>query len=143
MAFLQNNAVTYGYDDLDEAFPPIAPGVQPMGSKVLFQLRTPKKKTKGGILLLDETRETDHWNTQVAKVVAVGPLAFKNRATGEGWPEGAWCQPGDFVRVPKYGGDRWSVKTGGPDGEEAVVVIFNDLDISAKVKDPLSMKAFL
>jgi hypothetical protein len=60
----------------------------------------------------------------------------------EGWPEGSWCVPGDFVRVPRYGGDRWTVKTS--DDEEAVLVIFNDLDLVGKVTgDPLAIKAFL
>ena len=139
--FLTNNEVTYEYESLDDAFPPCDPNVQPLGSKVMVQIKTPKKQTKGGIILPDEIRETDHWNTQVAKVLAVGPLAFHNRDTGKLWPEGAWCAPGEFVRVPKYGGDRWVVKTAA--GGDAVILIVNDLDINAKVIDPLAMKAFL
>jgi hypothetical protein len=76
-------------------------------------------------------------------VISVGELAFKNRTTMEPWPEGNWCKPGDFVRVPKYGGDRWTVKTA--DGaDEALLVIFNDLDLIGKVTgDPLGIKAFI
>lgn len=137
------NKVEFGYDNEDEAFPPCDPGVQPFGSRVLVQIRTPKQKTKGGIILTSETRETDAWNTQIAKVISVGELAFKNRTTMEPWPEGNWCKPGDFVRVPKYGGDRWTVKTA--DGaDEALLVIFNDLDLIGKVTgDPLGIKAFI
>lgn len=136
------NKVEFSYADIDEAFPPCDPGVEPFGSRVLVQVRTPKTKTKGGIILTSEARETEHWNTQVAKVLSVGSLAFKNRNTQETWPEGSWCKPGDFVRVPKYGGDRWSVKT--EDGEEALVVIFNDLDLIGRVTgDPLAVKAFI
>jgi hypothetical protein len=45
--------------------------------------------------------------------------------------------------VPRYGGDRWSVKTN--DGEDdAILVIFNDLDLVGKVTgDPMAVKAFL
>lgn len=137
------NKVDFGYASLDEAFPPCDPGIHPFGSRVLVQIRTPKQKTKGGIILTSETRETDAWNTQIAKVILVGALAFKNRTTMEPWPEGSWCQEGDFVRVPKYGGDRWTVKT--TDGEdEALLVIFNDLDLVGKViGDPLTIKAFI
>jgi co-chaperonin GroES (HSP10) len=136
------NKISFAYDSVDEAFPACDPGVQPFGSRVLVQIRTPKKKTAGGIMLVGETRETEHYNTQVAKVLTVGSLAFKNRNTMESWPEGSWCAPGDFVRVPRYGGDRWTVKT--PDGDEAIVVIFNDLDLVGKVTgDPLAIKAFL
>jgi co-chaperonin GroES (HSP10) len=137
------NKIDFGYKDLDEAFPPCSPGIKPLGSRVMIQIRTPKRQTKGGIILPTETRETESWNTQIAKVLDMGELAFKNRTTMEPWPEGDWCQPGDFVRVPKYGGDRWSIKS--DDGEdEVLLVIFNDLDIIAKVTgDPLAIKAFI
>lgn len=135
------NTVEFAYDGLDDAFPPCDPGVKPFGSRVVVQLRSAKRKTKGGIILTDETREIDQWNTQVAKVIAVGPLAFHNRNTMQPWPEGDWCKPGDFVRVPKYGGDRWSTKV---DDEERLFVIFNDLDLIGRVDgDPLAMKAFI
>ena len=137
------NKVEYAYDSIDEAFPPVDPGVVPFGSRVVVQIRAPKKKTKGGIILTDDTKDTEMWNTQVAKVIAIGELAFKNRNTQEPWPEGSWCQPGDFVRVPKYGGDKWSIRHG-DDDTEILFVIFNDLDLIGKVTgDPLAMKAFV
>lgn len=129
-----------------EAFPAADAGVQPFGSRVLVQIRTPKTKTAGGLILHSESRDTEKWNTQVARVVNVGPLAFKNRDTMQSWPEGSWCKPGDFVRVPKYGGDRWEVPLGMKDGnnESAMFVIFNDLDIIGQVTgDPLAIKAFI
>ena len=132
---------TTSEDALAEAFPAVDAGVQPFGSRVLVQIRTPKKKV-GSILLVQDTKDTEKWNTQVAKVVAVGSLAYKNRNTQELWPEGQWCQPGDFVRVPKYGGDRWEVPLN--KDENAMFVIFNDLDVIGKVTgDPLSVKAFI
>ena len=110
---------------------------------MLVQIRTPKRVTKGGILLPDETRETEFWNTQIAKLLAIGALAFRNRNTREAWPEGAWAAPGDFVRVPKYGGDRFSVTTHAGD-DEAFLVLFNDLDLLGKVTgNPLAIKAYL
>ena len=137
------NNVTFSYESLEEAFPVCDPGVEPFGSRVLVQLKTAERKTAGGIILTDDVRQTEKYNTQVAKVVAVGALAFKNRNTMTLWPEGSWAVQGDFVRVPKYGGDRWSVPTGTGD-DEATYVIFNDLDLVGKVTgDPLAIKAFL
>lgn len=137
------NKVQFAYDSIDDAFPSVDPGVQPFGSRVLVQIRAPKKKTKGGIILTQDAQDTEMWNTQVAKVVAVGELAFKNRNTQEPWPEGSWCDAGDFVRVPKYGGDKWAVKHGDDDAE-ILFVIFNDLDLIGKVSgNPLEMKAFV
>jgi|TARA_B100000780_G_scaffold276152_1_gene244188 co-chaperonin GroES (HSP10) len=138
--------MTTTYEDaIAEAFPEVCSGIQPFGSRVLVQIRTAKNKTAGGILLTTDTTDTEKWNTQVAKVVTVGPLAFKNRNTMESWPEGNWCKEGEFVRVAKYGGDRWEVPI--PDatnGEAAMFVIFNDLDILGSViGDPLKVKAFI
>lgn len=131
---------------LAEAFPAVDAGVQPFGSRVLVQIRTPKSRTAGGLYLVDDTRDTEKWNTQVAKVVNVGPLAFKNRDSMQPWPEGSWCGEGEFVRVPKYGGDRWEVPYEDAAGDDclAMFVIFNDLDIIGRVTgDPLSVKAFI
>ena len=151
------NKVSYLYDGLKEAFPDIDPGHAPLGSLVLVQIRQPKRKTAGGLIIPDEARSADHYNTQVAKVIALGPVAFKNRNDMTPWPEGAWCQVGDFVRVPKLQGERIAVafetveyeedekgrkhkKTG---KDEAVFVLYKDLAIMAKVQDPLRVRAFL
>jgi len=93
-------------DQLAKAFPQTDPGIVPFGSRILVQIRSPMTRTSGGIILDSGSKDTEKWNTQVAKVISVGPLAFKNRTTMDLWPEGHWCKEGDFVRVAKYGGDR-------------------------------------
>lgn len=135
--------MTTTYEDaMKEAFPAVEAGIRPFGSRVLVQIRTPKKKSSGGIILSNDTQDTEKWNTQIAKVISLGPLSFKNRNTMDSWPEGDWCTVGEFVRVAKYGGDRWEVTA--PDGEVALFVIFNDLDILGQVLgDPLAIKAFI
>lgn len=137
------NTVEYAYASLDEAFPNVDPGIEPLGSRVLVQIRAAKKKTKGGILLTNDARETEHYNTQIARVIAIGPLAFRKRDTMEQWPEGAWVDVGDFIRCPRYGGDRWSVPVAGDD-QEVVFALFDDLNLVGKVTgDPTKIKAFL
>lgn len=127
---------------VEEAFPVADPGIKPFGSRVLVQIRNPKKRTESGIILTSETQETESDNTQVAKVIAIGPLAFKNRDTMKPWPEGDWCAANEFVRVPKYGGDRWNVSI--DEDHVARYVIFNDLDIIGGVTtDPTKVKAFI
>lgn len=102
-----------------ECFPVIDPGIDVAGDRVLVQLRREKAKSKGGIILVDETRATLRFNETVAKVIQIGPLAYKSPDTLEPWPEGPWCQVGDLVRTIKYGGDRFVVQ---PDDDEAPVV---------------------
>jgi co-chaperonin GroES (HSP10) len=129
---------------LAEAFPAVDAGIQPFGSRVLIQIRTPRKKSPGGIILdIPGINDTEKWNTQIGKVIALGPLAFKNRNDMKSWPEGDWCKAGEYVRVAKYGGDRWEVKTPGTE-DSAMFVIFNDLDIIGQVTgDPLAIRAFI
>jgi co-chaperonin GroES (HSP10) len=134
---------TFQYAGLEEAFPLVDPGLQPYGWRVLVQMRTPKTRSAGGLYLPPETRQIEAPNTQVAKVIAIGPLAFKNRDRAELWPEGAWCAVGEYVRVPKYGGDRWEVPIPGSD-EHALFVIFDDLNIVGRITcDPLSVIAYI
>jgi co-chaperonin GroES (HSP10) len=131
---------------LAEAFPVIDPLMAPYGARVLVQLRAVKDKvTSSGIYIPEESKETEKWNTMIGKVLAVGPIAFKKRDTMEPWPEGVWCQVGDFVRVPKWGGDRWEVdfEENGAKGK-ALFTFFNDHEIIGKVTgDPRAIKAFI
>jgi co-chaperonin GroES (HSP10) len=132
--------------ELAWAFPSVDPGAKPLGGRILAQLRRTKKKTSGsGIILVEETKETEKWQNMVAKIIAVGPLAFKHRDTMQSWPEGSWVEPGDFIRVPKWGGDRWEVAVPGEEDEDpALFAIFNDHEMIAKVTgNPLNMKAYL
>ena len=131
---------------MQEAFPAVDPGAVPVGGRVLVQWRQAKKTvTSSGIVLVEETKETEKWNNQVAKVIAIGPLAFKKRDSLEPWPEGNWIEVGDYVRMPKWGGDRWEVVYGDKAlGQVALFSIFNDHEVIAKVTgDPLEVKAFL
>ena len=139
-----NEPVASSDADLRDAFPAVDPGAKPLGARILVQLRRTKKKTtSAGIILVEETREAEKWNNMVAKVIELGPLAFKKRDTMEPWPEGSWCEVGDYLRVPKWGGDRWEVAIPGEE-EPALFMVLNDHEVIAKVTgDPLQMRAFV
>jgi co-chaperonin GroES (HSP10) len=146
MKLMKNEPVALNEAALQEAFPAVDPGAKPVGGRILVQWRQTKKTvTSSGIVLIEETKETEKWNNQVAKVVALGPLAFKKRDSLEPWPEGNWIEIDDFVRMPKWGGDRWEVPYGDPGlGEVALFSVFNDHEVIAKVTgDPLTVKAFV
>lgn len=116
---------------LDEMFPQIDPGFEPFGHRVIVQVRRVVSKTSGGIYLPKETRETEAYNNTVARLIAVGPLAFKNRATGEPWPEGVWAEVGSYVMVSRWGGERWTVDMN--DGLEPIMLaILSDGDLIGK-----------
>ena len=128
-----------------ECFPIIDPGVEVVGDRVLVQLRREKTTSKGGIILVDETKQTLRFNETVAKVVQIGPLAYKNLEDLTPWIEGPWCKEGDLVRTIKYGGDRFVVN---PDDEGAPVVFITlqAREIISKIKSfehAQKMKAFV
>lgn len=132
---------------LEEAFPVVDPLMAPFGARVLVQLRAVKEKvTSSGIYIPEEVKETEKWNTMIGKVIAIGDLAFKKRDTMESWPEGAWAKVGDFVRVPKWGGDRWEIDFKDDRGVsgKALFTFFNDHELIGRVTgDPRDIKAFL
>jgi co-chaperonin GroES (HSP10) len=132
--------------ELKWAFPDVSPGQKPFGGRVVVQLRRIKKTTASKIILVAETKETEKWQNMIGKVVEIGPLAFKNRDTMQPWPEGSWASVGDYVRVPKWGGDRWEREVPNEEGNEDPVLFMtiNDHELIAKVTDdPLSFKAYV
>ena len=133
-------------EEMAWAFPDVKPGQAPYGGRVIVQLRRIKKNA-GKIILVEETKENEKWNNMIGKVVAIGPLAFKNKDTMAPWPEGSWAGIGDYVRVPRWGGDRWERPAVGEENGDLNPVLFmtiNDHELIAKVTDnPLSFKAYV
>jgi co-chaperonin GroES (HSP10) len=128
-----------------ECFPNVDPGVEILGDRVLVQLRREKTTSKGGIILVDETKQTLRYNETVAKVISVGPLAYKSPDDLTPWIEGPWCKAGDLVRTIKYGGDRFVVQ---PDDEGAPVVFITlqAREVISKIKSfeaAQKMRAFV
>lgn len=133
-------------EKLKFAFPDIDPGVEPFGSRVLVQTRIAAQKTDNGFIIPDSARDADKYNSQVALVRAIGPVAFRDRKTLLAWPEGIQAQPGMFVRIGKWGGDRVDVEVDLGNGlkEKIVFCVLNDLEIIGAVTgDPLKMKGYI
>ena len=129
----------------EECFPHIDTGIEVAGDRVLVQLRREKSTSKGGIILVDETRQTLRFNETVAKVIQIGPLAYKSPEDLTPWPEGNWCNVGDLVRTIKYGGDRFVVQ---PDdeGSPVVFITLQAREIISRIKSfeyAQKMKAFI
>jgi len=113
-------------------FPQVDPGAYPTGNQVMIQLRTVPKKV-GSIVLVQETKEFNQGNTQVARLVKVGQIAYRDRSSGETWKEGAWASVGDLVLAPRYGGFRFEVPVPGTE-DVAVFAIINDYDVKMVIE---------
>jgi hypothetical protein len=61
----------------------------------------------------------------------------------EPWPEGSWAEVGDYLRVPKWGGDRWDVLVPGTE-DQVQFMVLNDHEVIAKITgNPLEVRAFV
>ena len=99
---------------------------QPSGWRmVLFPLKL-QGKTKGGVLLTDDTVTESQVTTNICKVLKMGPECYKDK---EKFPSGPWCKEGDWVLITRYAGSRIRI-----DGGELRII--NDDEILAVVDDP-------
>jgi chaperonin GroES len=101
---------------------PNASGIMPTEFKVLLKPKEVQEKTKGGIILPDETKDRDQFAQMEGMIVAVSPLAF---TYSDDWGSHQPPKPGDRVLFAKYSG----AKVTGKDGQEYRIV--SDKDIAA------------
>ena len=99
---------------------------QPVGWRmVLFPLKL-QGKTKGGVLLTDDTVTESQVTTNICKVLKMGPECYKDK---EKFPSGPWCKEGDWVLITRYAGSRIRIY-------RCELSIINDDEILAVVDDP-------
>ena len=98
----------------------------PTGYRILVLPYAGPKKTKGGLYLSDKTQATIQMTTVCAYVLKVGDLAYKDK---EKFPNGPWCEKGDWVIFGRYAGARFKIEGG-------EVRILNDDEIIARIKNP-------
>jgi co-chaperonin GroES (HSP10) len=99
---------------------------RPTGWRIVILPYRGAEKSKGGIVLADQTREKQQVTTVCGYVLAVGDLAYKDEGK---FPNGPWCEKGDWVIFGRYAGARI-----GLDGGE--IRILNDDEILARINNP-------
>jgi chaperonin GroES len=95
-----------------------APGIRPLGEKVLIKRLEAEDRTKGGIVLPDTAKE----KPQKGSVLAVGPGKLLDNGTRAA-PD---IKVGDSVLFGKYSGTEIKIS-----GDE--VIILRESDVLAKV----------
>ena len=98
----------------------------PTGWRILVLPYKGQGKTKGGIILSDETIEERGYTTVTALVLKVGPDAYRDK---ERFPNGPWCKKKDWVLFARYAGSRIYI-----DGGE--IRVLNDDEILGTIEDP-------
>ena len=102
---------------------------EPSGWRLLVLPFTPKEKTKGGILIAQESLEKLRIATNCGYVLKVGPLAYYDK---EKFPTGPWCKKGDWVIFARYAGSRLPIEGG-------EVRLLNDDEVLGTIGDPESV----
>ena len=99
---------------------------KPTGWRMLVLPFKMKDKTKGGLLLAEDTLERQQVASQVGLVLAMGPDCYKDK---ERYPDGPWCKVNDWVMFARYAGSRIKI-----DGGE--IRLLNDDEVLATIDSP-------
>ena len=98
----------------------------PTGYRILVLPFAGPKKTKGGIILSDNTQETIQMTTVCGLVLKMGNLCYHDK---EKFPKGPWCKLKDWIIFSRYAGSRFKI-----DGGE--VRVLNDDEVISTIADP-------
>ena len=99
---------------------------KPTGWRLLVLPFKMKEKTKGGVILAEDTLERQQVASQVGLVMAMGPQCYKDK---ERYPEGPCCKEKDWVMFARYAGSRIKI-----DGGE--MRLLNDDEVLATIDSP-------
>ena len=101
----------------------------PSGWRILVLPFTPKEKTKGGIIIAQESLEKLRIATNCGYVIKLGPLAYHDK---EKFPTGPWCKKGQWVIFARYAGSRLPIEGG-------EVRLLNDDEVLGTIENPESV----
>ena len=99
---------------------------QPTGWRILVLPFKMGEKTKGGILMGQDTLEKQQVASQCGNVLAMGPDCYRDKNR---YKHGPWCKVGDWVMFARYAGSRIKIEGG-------EVRLLNDDEILATIKNP-------
>ena len=99
---------------------------QPTGWRLLVLPFKMNEKTKGGVLLGQETIERQQVGSQCGNVLAMGPDCYSDK---DRFTQGPWCKVGDWIVFARYAGSRIEIEGG-------EVRLLNDDEVLATVQDP-------
>ena len=99
---------------------------KPTGWRILVLPYQGTGKTKGGVLLADETVEMHQVATVCGYVLRMGPDAYKDK---DKFSEGPWCKEKDWVIFGRYAGSRLKIEGG-------EIRLLNDDEILATISNP-------
>jgi co-chaperonin GroES (HSP10) len=122
--YKEENEKTVRADNISETLIDSLPN--PTGWRILVLPFTPKDKTKGGILIAQESLDKLRIATNCGYVIKMGPLAYHDK---ERYPKGPWCKEKDWVIFARYAGSRLPIEGG-------EVRLLNDDEVLGTIKNP-------
>ena len=122
--YKEQNEKTVRADNISQTLIDSLPN--PTGWRILVLPFTPKDKTKGGILIAQESLDKLRIATNCGYVIKIGPLAYHDK---ERYPTGPWCKEKDWVIFARYAGSRLPIEGG-------EVRLLNDDEVLGTIKNP-------
>lgn len=108
-------------------------GYEPFHNLILVATYVRPEKTKGGIILVDNTLQEDRFQGKVGLVLKVGPIAFHDDNVNKFG--GVKVEPGDWVLFRASDGlELFFVDKNGRDGTPCRIL--EDVHIKARLTDP-------
>jgi co-chaperonin GroES (HSP10) len=98
----------------------------PSGWRMLVLPFTPKDRTKGGIIIAQESLDKLRIATNCGYVIKMGPLCYQDT---EKFASGPWCKEGDWVIFARYAGSRLPIEGG-------EVRLLNDDEVLGTINNP-------
>ena len=102
----------------------------PTGYRLLIAMPMVEEKTSGGIFRPDSEREREGTASIVGQVVDMGKDCYADK---DKFPNGPWCEVGDWVLFRSYAGTKFKIN-----GREFRTI--NDDTVEGTVKDPRHIK---
>ena len=102
--------------------------LKPLGHRVLIKPDFVEEKSKGGIILAQDTVKQEQGAQVIGTVLDIGSTCWADSADGE-----PWCKVGDRVIFAKYSGMKIWNPVEGKYREDILIV--NDLDICGLVTE--------
>jgi co-chaperonin GroES (HSP10) len=105
---------------------------EPSGWRILVLPFTPKEKTKGGLIIAQESLDRLRIATNCGYVLKMGPLAYKDKDKFDK----PWCKEKDWVIFARYAGSRLPIEGG-------EIRILNDDEVLGTIQDPESVLHYI
>lgn len=119
---------------------------EPAGWVIVVQEFMPPEKTKGGVLMVDESKQYHTAGNYIGRVLALGPSCYRHPKfviiddSGSKVLQAPWCAPGEWITFAQYTGTPRTIKYKGKEWRFRFVF---DENIQGRAPTPDGLMVYL